>query len=523
MFDNNSVSDDSRDMMTAYLNGAPVAALTNPAPVIAHTSGVGIGAMNNGTNFVTGPDASGGSGYYFNGVIDDVALYNGRLSAQQVQSHYAAGSGDRLGLSRGVTLGTSLNFAAEGTNNINSRWSDTIGTPDAAGNSGSFNWSLSGAARVGPLAPDPNHAAINYAYAFNGSAAGSAAGFTSIPGDPTTRNASFEIWVKPTSFTGQHMIFETGDGSDGTAMCLSGSTVAFTVGNGGTAGLISTSSFDLSRLSGIQQNDFVQLVGVVDLKHQLTLLYVNGVLRDQEGTTGPGTTFADWASSDGSGLGNVNGAAIAGGLDAFRGNIAAFRFYDDTLAPQDILTNYEAMVPRTSTYYWDPNNTGSSNGGGAGTWNSQTWWEGSNVAWLQGKNANFGGPTGGTVTLTGPLDANNLAFAQTGYTLSGRHADAHRRHHHRQSERHHPVGHRRQRWSDAGRQRDADPLRHQHLHRHDEHSQRRDPAGLHAGRRPGEQHHQQQLPSGPGRQPLAQRRHGCPRANLQRHEPEPGL
>jgi fibronectin-binding autotransporter adhesin len=84
-----------------------------------------------------------------------------------------------------------------------------------------------------------------------------------------------------------------------------------------------------------------------------------------------------------------------------------------------------AAQAQVSTLYWDPNFTGGTAGGGSGTWNtsaSKDWCiltpSGSDIAWVAGSNAVFGGSSG-TVTMASNKVANNLAFNSTGYIING--------------------------------------------------------------------------------------------------------
>ena len=69
---------------------------------------------------------------------------------------------------------------------------------------------------------------------------------------------------------------------------------------------------------------------------------------------------------------------------------------------------------------WDPTATGSAAGGGAGTWDTGSWWNGAgDVGWVTGDNASFGGSTAGIVNILNGVSANNLVFNTAGYTVSG--------------------------------------------------------------------------------------------------------
>jgi len=90
-----------------------------------------------------------------------------------------------------------------------------------------------------------------------------------------------------------------------------------------------------------------------------------------------------------------------------------------------VLAGFPAGAQPT-TLYWDPTSTGSTNGGGAGTWNltSLLWFDGaSNVVWTNDGTcrAVFGGPAGGAVQIASGLiiEAHSLVVNQSGYSFTG--------------------------------------------------------------------------------------------------------
>ncbi|QNN24451.1 LamG domain-containing protein [Planctomycetales bacterium ZRK34] len=73
-----------------YINGALVDTATAAfTQVGGHTGDIAIGAMNDGSFFDDISGVSGG-GYYFAGLIDEVALYNTALDSTTIETHYAA-------------------------------------------------------------------------------------------------------------------------------------------------------------------------------------------------------------------------------------------------------------------------------------------------------------------------------------------------------------------------------------------------------------------------------------------------
>ena len=74
-----------------YVNGVEIGRDTVTATFPSHSGNIGIGFMNESNWFHDG--AIGGTGFYFDGRISDVALYNTTLSATEVANHAAAVQG----------------------------------------------------------------------------------------------------------------------------------------------------------------------------------------------------------------------------------------------------------------------------------------------------------------------------------------------------------------------------------------------------------------------------------------------
>ncbi|MCP4501328.1 MAG: hypothetical protein GY822_15325, partial [Deltaproteobacteria bacterium] len=81
--------------------------------------------------------------------------------------------------------------------------------------------------------PQTNYSGISQAYRFDGSSGGgSMPPLESISGDPTDSDASFELWFRPDSLSGEQILFETGAFSAGMVLYLSGNNLVFaTKGN----------------------------------------------------------------------------------------------------------------------------------------------------------------------------------------------------------------------------------------------------------------------------------------------------
>ncbi|MFC2177428.1 LamG-like jellyroll fold domain-containing protein, partial [Actinomycetota bacterium] len=77
-------------VVEGFVNGASVGSQSGAGTLNNHTADTGIGAMNDSTNFHDGK--VGGEGFYFDGVIDEVAIYNSALSAGAIAAHFEAGA-----------------------------------------------------------------------------------------------------------------------------------------------------------------------------------------------------------------------------------------------------------------------------------------------------------------------------------------------------------------------------------------------------------------------------------------------
>ena len=152
----------------------------------------------------------------------------------------------------------------------------------------------------------------------------------------TQQDATWEFAFRPGDFTGSHHLFNTGGNGDGTAFLLNGDTLEFRFQDNSTA---AQRVFMSHQLTG-DSDEFYHVVGTADVESLaagIGVLYVNGELVD-----GPLTstgTIDDW---DGGDLANLGGASesfnIPGGtsvaFDAFNGDIAFFRYYQDTIFDQ---------------------------------------------------------------------------------------------------------------------------------------------------------------------------------------------
>jgi hypothetical protein len=340
-----SVYNDAGNTFMLFLNGAPVSAKVsgNIAAIPNHTGLIAIGGMLNDTELHSGDQS--GDGLHFTGYIDDVALYNSVLTLESIQTHYATGSGDRLGIMEYATLGATLNYDAANDSDGDTSFEDSIGTRQNNATANAFDWNLSGM-----TAPSRKSVGggvlskIRYAYRFDGSDTAWCQEFDSVAGNPTTSGASLEIVFKPTDFSGQEALLETGGNGSGTAIWLDGNTLRFDVKNGS---IDARATYNLTGLPAAEQASFIHVVGVADIAGDQALLYVNGLLRNAPAASG---NLADWAGTDDSGLGSIRGTQAFGTPGGFNGDIALARLYPHILDSGRVTNNYEALLSRGGVF-----------------------------------------------------------------------------------------------------------------------------------------------------------------------------
>jgi hypothetical protein len=216
---------------------------------------------------------------------------------------------------------------------------------------GGLNWNIAGNSRT-PVTDDPA-VELTQAYAFP-AARGTMSTLQTLAGDPSNDSASFEIWFKPSDLSGQEILFETGGSGNGTSLALDGDSLLFTPS--------SASAATTKQLAGVGISDaaFTQAIGVIDLigaggatGDPDLYLYINGVLAASSLDV---AGFADWAGTDGSGVGRLNGTTggnntgLLDGFGDYTGEIALFRFYETAITADEALDLYRSVaVPEPAT------------------------------------------------------------------------------------------------------------------------------------------------------------------------------
>ena len=341
-----STYDDATDTFVLYLNGAPVSSKVNAniEPIPQHGNAIAIGRNQSGTRFDNGTNSS--SGEAFQGTIDEVAVYDTAVDLLSIQTHYVTGVGNpmtALGLRPRAALGVLLNYDATFDTDGNDAWEDTIGTrPGRDGNQATpnrFDFALGGAPRVAvsssvlPL--------IYNAYDFDGTGGATCREPNDIAGDPTRFSASFELVFKPDDFLGQEVIADIGGRDNGTAFWLDDSILHFDAKSGSEI----HTQFDLATLPQRQQDDFLHVIGVLDMDADEAKLYVNTLLRDSDTAS-----LNAWAGGNNVGLGHIaENMAFDMSLAGFDGQIALFRIYGTALGAGDVWSNFDSLQPEPTT------------------------------------------------------------------------------------------------------------------------------------------------------------------------------
>ena len=105
--------------LTGYVNGNSIGTVTTSfSSLPSHTEDVAIAQMSDYTRF-SNTESSSGNGYYFDGTIDEVALYDTALSGVQVQYHFEAAA-----IGQTITGDSNNVLSLDGTN-------DYVSIPDS--------------------------------------------------------------------------------------------------------------------------------------------------------------------------------------------------------------------------------------------------------------------------------------------------------------------------------------------------------------------------------------------------------
>ncbi|WP_218932087.1 sulfatase-like hydrolase/transferase [Adhaeretor mobilis] len=188
------------------------------------------------------------------------------------------------------------------------------------------------------------------------------------------RSASMEFWVRLDSLSGEHILFESGDATNGLSVTLGdadadgkSNDVRFRV----LADTQSNSSQDLTVTAKLDRfldptQDFFHVTTVFndDPNDRYSEVYINGALAGRvAGVLGEGESLR-WDAYDGAALGGISNNDInsgpgqlggsggtgdlpfAGG--GFRGELANFRFYNHAIGASDVQSQYNSALAPTN-------------------------------------------------------------------------------------------------------------------------------------------------------------------------------
>ena len=184
-------------------------------------------------------------------------------------------------------------------------------------------------------------------------AGGSADSWQDANAASTSTNASWELVLRPGSFSGNRHIFNSGGNGSGLAFLLEANSIRFVFQNANSNDQRIDLSFDLSTVGSA--SDFFHIVGTTDVDSAATgigQLWVNST-----SVAGPTTsvgTINDWDGGDlaslGSGAQNHNIPSNGSYPSAaFTGDIALFNFYGgEILTQSDVDAAYTALIPEPS-------------------------------------------------------------------------------------------------------------------------------------------------------------------------------
>lgn len=218
-----------------------------------------------------------------------------------------------------------LDFDAGLDDDANSTWESETANQ-------SRNWALGGnITRTSVNEPGLN---LTHAYNFPGGTARGTAADGGATGNYQNFNeqndASWEFWIRADDLSADQVIWETGGTTDGSSLTIHNGAYRWTNKDGG-ANLVLTADDEMM---------FHHIVATYDRDNPGTTdtlrLYLDGV---EVASFDTATGVNDWGGGDASGLGRANGQTggsgaggvnLQTGFETFNGQIAVYRFYENT-------------------------------------------------------------------------------------------------------------------------------------------------------------------------------------------------
>ncbi len=267
--------------------------------------------------------------------------------------------------------GLTLNFDAAQDQNGNLVW-------ESLGGDASRDWTL-GASIILGASPIPGASfdaggisGITAAYVLPGlslaNLADERATSATYSGFGDAGDATLEFWIRLDDTATDQVIWESGGGTNGSALVLTGGQLKFVAKTGAASSAVA--------IAAPADGKFHQVVLTLDLNqsgnNDLLSLYIDA---GTPVTNSAATGITTWSGIDPAGLGGYNGALGATGAQGLvQGNfdntlaagIASMRYYQSALNAAEVLANYNAVT--AATVYFD-------NEVGTGLWSTQTNWD----------------------------------------------------------------------------------------------------------------------------------------------------
>ncbi|MCP4040836.1 MAG: hypothetical protein GY731_02615, partial [Gammaproteobacteria bacterium] len=259
--------------------------------------------------------------------------------------------------SSGLEVDTSFTLNYDAATEVapsDAMWEDETG--QTGGKRGS-NYDLTLTGETLLTSPTTSFSGITQSYNFQGNLGGGSGGsmdsLQDLAENPSNDDASFELWFRPDDLQDADVLFETGATGDGVSLIIVDDDdgefddLHFVVKD---SKRIVTLIADLSGIlggSGNVTNEFIQVVATYDKNKtgstDVVSLYINGSLVAQDAGQ---TALNDWAGSNDTGIGTVNGNINVGKnvVTDYEGDIAIFRFYETTLSETTIADNFDSIV-----------------------------------------------------------------------------------------------------------------------------------------------------------------------------------
>jgi len=273
----------------------------------------------------------------FDGQIGIFRFYSDvALTPQQVKDNYNAVSGTPRQGPMATFSFDDLRFnwdAAAPGDNPTTNWR-TNHNPEGTDE---LNWSSLTNVSVGDVSSQ--NTKIHRAYSFDGTGGAQAnTNIDALTPNPSQSDATWEIWVRPNTLTGNQTLLDLGGNGSGTSLILTDNVLRLQAQTDSDSNEANVTAV----LGDDTVNDFQQIAFTIDFDTGMIQLYLNGEFVGSD----TNASLGDWAGSNPLGLGSRAGNAaidddfLAGTFD---GDIAILRYYTSVLDGDTIRANFDAL------------------------------------------------------------------------------------------------------------------------------------------------------------------------------------